>query len=125
MDGFDDKSSVIVIAATNRPDVLDPALLRPGRFDRQVMIDRPDIKGREDILKIHSAKVKLAKDVNVTVIAKRTPGFTGADLANLVNEGALLAARRDKKLVEMKDLEDAIDRVIAGPEKKKQSHVQT
>lgn len=118
MDGFDDKSSVIVIAATNRPDVLDPALLRPGRFDRQVVIDRPDIKGREDILKIHSAKVKLSGDVDVSIIAKRTPGFTGADLANLVNEGALLAARRDKKEVSMVDLEDAIDRVIAGPEKK-------
>ena len=118
MDGFDDKASVIVMAATNRPDVLDPALLRPGRFDRQVVIDRPDIKGREQILRIHSAKVKLAKDIDVSIIAKRTPGFTGADLANLVNEAALLAARRDKKLVAMVELEDAIDRVIAGPEKK-------
>ena len=118
MDGFDDKASVIVIAATNRPDVLDPALLRPGRFDRQVVIDRPDVKGREQILKIHTARVKLNKDIDLSILAKRTPGFTGADLANLVNEGALLAARRDKKLVMMEDLEAAIDRVIAGPEKK-------
>jgi cell division protease FtsH len=118
MDGFDDKASVIVIAATNRPDVLDPALLRPGRFDRQVVIDRPDVKGREQILKIHASKVKQTADVDLNIIAKRTPGFTGADLANVMNEGALLAARRDKKMVEMVDLEDAIDRVIAGPEKK-------
>ncbi|MDR1996780.1 MAG: AAA family ATPase, partial [Candidatus Margulisbacteria bacterium] len=118
MDGFDEKASVIVIAATNRPDVLDPALLRPGRFDRQVMLDRPDVKGREQILKIHTARVKLDKDIELSVLAKRTPGFTGADLANLVNEGALLAARRDKKQAAMEDLEAAIDRVIAGPEKK-------
>ncbi len=118
MDGFDPKTSVIVIAATNRPDILDPALLRPGRFDRQIVIDKPDIKGRTDILKIHTAKVKLAKGIELEVLAKRTPGFTGADLANLVNEGALLAARRNKKETEMRDLEDAVDRVIAGPEKK-------
>ncbi|MDR2431509.1 MAG: ATP-dependent zinc metalloprotease FtsH [Candidatus Margulisbacteria bacterium] len=118
MDGFDDKASVIVIAATNRPDVLDPALLRPGRFDRQVVLDRPDVKGRAQILKIHTARVKLDKNIDLEVLAKRTPGFTGADLANLVNEGALLAARRDKKQAEMADLEAAVDRVIAGPEKK-------
>ncbi|MDR1114048.1 MAG: ATP-dependent zinc metalloprotease FtsH [Candidatus Margulisbacteria bacterium] len=118
MDGFDDKASVIVIAATNRPDVLDPALLRPGRFDRQVVLDRPDVKGREAILKIHVEKVKLEKDVDLSVLAKRTPGFTGADLANLVNESALLAARRNKKQVGGEDLEAAIDRVVAGPEKK-------
>ncbi|GBR75967.1 cell division protein FtsH [Candidatus Termititenax persephonae] len=118
MDGFDDKASVIVIAATNRPDVLDPALLRPGRFDRQVMLDRPDVKGRAAILKIHVEKVKLDSAVDLAVLAKRTPGFTGADLANLINEGALLAARRNKKQVFMEDLEAAIDRVIAGPEKK-------
>lgn len=118
MDGFDPKTSVIVIAATNRPDILDPALLRPGRFDRQIVIDKPDIKGRTDILKIHAAKVKQTKDVDLSIIAKRTPGFSGADLANLVNEAALLAARRNKKEVTMVDLEDAIDRLIAGPEKK-------
>lgn len=118
MDGFDPKTSVIVIAATNRPDILDPALLRPGRFDRQIVIDKPDIKGRNDILKIHATKVKLYKDVDLDIIAKRTPGFSGADLANLVNEAALLAARRNKKEVAQADLEDAIDRLIAGPEKK-------
>lgn len=118
MDGFDSKTTVIVIAATNRPDILDPALLRPGRFDRQIMIDKPDIKGRRDILEIHAKKIKIDKEVDLEVVAKRTPGFTGADLANLVNEAALLAARKNKKTVSMRDLEEAVDRVIAGPEKK-------
>jgi cell division protease FtsH len=118
MDGFDTKEGVILIAATNRPDVLDPALLRPGRFDRQVAVPSPDLKGREQILKVHAKGVKLGTDVDLSVIARRTPGFVGADLANLVNEGALLAARRSKKAVEMKELEEAIDRVIAGPERK-------
>ncbi len=118
MDGFDTKEGIIVIAATNRPDVLDPALLRPGRFDRQIVIDKPDIKGREAILKVHTRKIKLDKKVDLTVIAKQTPGFSGADLANLVNEAALLAARRGKKAVSMEELEEAIERVMAGPERK-------
>lgn len=118
MDGFDPKQTVIVVAATNRPDILDPALLRPGRFDRQIVVDKPDIKGRTDILKIHASGKKIFKDVNLEVIARRTPGFTGADLANLMNEAALLAARRDKKEVTMLELEDATDRVLAGPERK-------
>ncbi|MBK8871107.1 MAG: ATP-dependent zinc metalloprotease FtsH [Elusimicrobia bacterium] len=118
MDGFDTKEGVILIAATNRPDVLDPALLRPGRFDRQVSVPMPDLKGREQVLAVHAKGVKLSSGVDLTVIARRTPGFTGADLANLVNEGALLAARRNKKSVDMKELEEAIDRVIAGPERK-------
>jgi cell division protease FtsH len=118
MDGFDSSTNVIVLSATNRPDILDPALLRPGRFDRQVVMDRPDIKGRKAILEVHSKTKPLADDVDLEVVAKATPGFTGADLANLLNEAALLAARRDKKSVEMADLEESIDRVIAGPEKK-------
>ncbi|MBL0349004.1 MAG: ATP-dependent zinc metalloprotease FtsH [Elusimicrobia bacterium] len=118
MDGFDTKEGVILIAATNRPDVLDPALLRPGRFDRQISVPMPDLKGREQILKVHAKGVKLAPTVDLSVIARRTPGFVGADLANLVNEGALLAARRSKSWVDMKELEEAIDRVIAGPERK-------
>ena len=118
MDGFETNTGVILIAATNRPDVLDPALLRPGRFDRQVMVSRPDIKGREGILKVHSKNVKLDADADMAVIAKRTSGFSGADLANLVNEAALLAARRNKKTVTMEELEESIERVIAGPEKK-------
>jgi cell division protease FtsH len=118
MDGFDKKASVIVIAATNRPDILDPALLRPGRFDRQIVVDKPDVKGREAILKIHMKDKKVAKEIDLSVIARRTPGFTGADLANLVNEGTLLAARRNKHHVSMIELEESIDRVIAGPEKK-------
>ena len=118
LDGFEDKSSVIVIAATNRPDILDKALLRPGRFDRQVVIDNPDIKGRLEILNIHKQDKKLAKNVNLEVIAKRTPGFSGADLANLINEAALLSARKGRKTVGIKELEEAIDRTIAGPEKK-------
>ena len=110
---------MIVIAATNRPDVLDPALLRPGRFDRQVVVPIPDIEGREKILSVHMKKVPLAPDVNPRTIARGTPGFSGADLANLVNEAALLAARNDKTAVEMKDFESAIDRLVAGLEKKR------
>ncbi len=118
MDGFDSSTNVIVLAATNRPDILDPALLRPGRFDRHVVIDQPDINGRKAILEVHAKGKPLAKDANLEVLAKQTPGFSGADLANLINEGAILAARRDRKDVGMKELEDSIDRVIAGPEKK-------
>ena len=118
MDGFDTSTSVIVLAATNRPDILDPALLRPGRFDRRVVLDRPDINGRTAILKVHSNGKPLAESVNLEVLAKQTAGFSGADLANLVNEAAILAARRGKKAVEMQELEESIDRVIAGPERK-------
>ncbi len=118
MDGFDTKEGVILIAATNRPDVLDPALLRPGRFDRQIIVPNPDLRGREDILRVHARGVKMSSAVKMKVIAQRTVGFVGSDLANVVNEAALLAARRDKKSVEMSDLEEAIDRVIAGPERK-------
>ena len=119
MDGFDSKKGVIIMAATNRPEVLDPALLRPGRFDRQVLVDKPDVKGREAILRIHAKQVKLSENVDLKVIAARTAGFVGADLANLVNEAALLAARRDKTAVERSDFDEAIDRVIAGLEKKR------
>jgi cell division protease FtsH len=118
MDGFDTSTNVIVLAATNRPDILDPALLRPGRFDRHVVIDQPDINGRKGILEVHIKGKPLAKEASLEVIAKQTPGFTGADLANLVNESALLAARRDRKDIGLKELEDSIDRVIAGPERK-------
>ena len=118
MDGFDDNQNVIVIAATNRPDVLDPALLRPGRFDRQVTVTNPDKKGREEILRVHVKKVPLAKDVNLSVIARGTPGFSGADLANLVNEAALLAARKNKRKVTSKDFDDAKDKVLMGNERK-------
>ncbi len=118
MDGFNTNTGVILIAATNRMDVLDPALLRPGRFDRQVVVDRPDLNGREAILKVHSKNVKLAEGVDLAVIARRTPGFSGADLANLVNESALLAARRNKKAIDLEELEEAIDRVMAGPERR-------
>ena len=118
MDGFDPNTGVIIMAATNRPEILDPALLRPGRFDRHVVVDRPDINGREEILKIHARNIKLSPDVDLRVIASRTPGFVGADLANIVNEAALLAARKNKEAVEMADIEEAIDRVIAGLEKK-------
>ncbi|MDP9145196.1 MAG: ATP-dependent zinc metalloprotease FtsH, partial [Actinomycetota bacterium] len=118
MDGFDVKTNVILIAATNRPDILDPALLRPGRFDRQIVVDAPDIEGRKAILEVHSKGKPLAKEINLEVLARRTPGFTGADLANLINEAALLTARRHKKEVSMSELEEAIDRVIAGPERK-------
>ncbi len=118
MDGFSPQKGVIVVAATNRPDVLDSALLRPGRFDRQITVDRPDLLGREAILQVHSKDVKLAPGVDLKTVAKRTPGFSGADLANVINEAALLAARFDKESVEGKELEAAIDRVIAGPERK-------
>jgi cell division protease FtsH len=118
MDGFDTKTGVILIAATNRPDILDPALLRPGRFDRQIVVDRPDLVGRQAILKVHVKDKPLADTVDLEVLARRTPGFTGADLANLMNEAALLAARHDKRLIGMHELEEAIDRVIAGPERK-------
>ncbi len=118
MDGFDTKAGVIMIAATNRPDVLDPALLRPGRFDRHIVVDMPDIKGREEIMQIHTKEVKLGKDVDLKLIARQTPGFSGADLANLVNEAALLAARRNKQVVSNNELEESIYRVMAGPERK-------
>ncbi|GGE08608.1 ATP-dependent zinc metalloprotease FtsH [Polymorphobacter glacialis] len=118
MDGFDANEGIIIVAATNRPDVLDPALLRPGRFDRQVVVGRPDIEGREKILGVHMKKVPLAPDVNARTIARGTPGFSGADLANLVNEAALLAARRAKRLVSMRDFEDAKDKVLMGVERK-------
>ena len=118
MDGFDPTQTIIIIAATNRPDILDPALLRPGRFDRQVTVDKPDLKGRVEILKIHSKKKKFDKDVDLEIIARGTPGFTGADLANLMNESTLLAARNNQKLVMMKDLQEALERVVAGPQRK-------
>ncbi len=118
MDGFEQNSGVIIIAATNRPDVLDPALLRPGRFDRQVVVDRPDVKGREGILKVHTRKIPLEPDVDLTVLAKGTPGLAGAELANLVNEAALLAARKNKKKVGMEDFEEAKDKVMMGMERK-------
>ncbi len=119
MDGFDSRKAIIIMAATNRPEVLDPALLRPGRFDRQVLVDKPDIKGRGEVLRIHTKNVKLGPNVDLKVVAARTAGFAGADLANLVNEAALFAARKDKSLVEMSDFEEAIDRLIAGLEKKR------
>jgi cell division protease FtsH len=118
MDGFDTNTNVIVIAATNRPDILDPALLRPGRFDRQVILDAPDVKGRRSILDVHAKGKPLDKDTNLDVLAKQTPGFSGADLANLVNEGAILAARRNKKKIGMSEFEEAIDRVMLGPARK-------
>ena len=118
MDGFEQNSGVIIIAATNRPDVLDPALLRPGRFDRQVVVDRPDVKGREGILKVHTRNIPLAPDVDLSVLAKGTPGLAGAEIANLVNEAALLAARKDKKNVSMEDFEEAKDKVMMGMERK-------
>jgi cell division protease FtsH len=119
MDGFDPNTGVIIMAATNRPEILDPALLRPGRFDRHVVVDRPDLVGREEILMIHTRNIKLSPEVDLKVIASRTPGFVGADLANIVNEAALLAARKNKESVEMVDIEEAIDRVVAGLEKKR------
>ena len=118
MDGFSENEGTIVIAATNRPDVLDPALLRPGRFDRQVAVDVPDMKGRQAVLQIHTKKVKVNANINLKKISQGTPGFTGADLANLVNEAALLAARRSKKKVSMEDMEEAKDKVMMGPERK-------
>jgi len=118
MDGFESNEGVILLAATNRPDVLDPALLRPGRFDRQIVVDIPDVKGREGILKVHTRKITIGEDVNLSVIARGTPGFTGADIANMVNEAALLAARRNNDKVTMKDFEDAKDKVMMGVERK-------
>jgi cell division protease FtsH len=118
MDGFDATSGLILLAATNRPDVLDPALLRPGRFDRQVLVDRPDLKGREEILRIHSKGVKLSPAVDLSVTARVTSGFSGADLANIVNEAALLAVRAGRKLVEQRDFDEAIEKIVAGLQKK-------
>jgi cell division protease FtsH len=118
MDGFESNDGVIMIAATNRPDVLDPALLRPGRFDRRIVVPRPDVKGREGILRVHARRVPLGGDVQLAVVARGTPGFSGADLESLVNEAALLAARKDKNIVEMRDFEEAKDKVLMGPERK-------
>lgn len=118
LDGFEQNQGIVLIAATNRPDVIDPALLRPGRFDRQIHIPAPHLKGREEILKVHAKEVKMSSKVDLSIIARRTPGFSGADLANVINEAALLAARKDKVEVEMKDLEESIERVMAGPQKK-------
>jgi cell division protease FtsH len=118
MDGFGANEGIIMIAATNRPDILDPALLRPGRFDRTIVVDKPDIKGREEILKVHSKGKPINKDVDLGILARRTPGFTGADLSNLVNEGALLAARRNQTSINMGDMEEAAERVMMGPERK-------
>jgi cell division protease FtsH len=118
MDGFDTRKGVIMMAATNRPEILDPALIRPGRFDRQILVDRPSLMGREDILKIHTRKVKLGSDVDLHTLAARTPGMVGSDLANIVNEAALLAARKNRSAVTMRDFEEAIDRVVAGLEKR-------
>jgi len=118
MDGFSSNEGIIIIAATNRPDILDPALLRPGRFDRQITVDRPDVKGREEVLKVHARNKPLDKSVDLKVIAQRTPGFSGADLENLLNEAALVAARANKKKIDMSDIDEATDRVIAGPAKK-------
>jgi cell division protease FtsH len=118
MDGFGENEGIIIIAATNRPDILDPALLRPGRFDRQITVDRPDLKGREEVLKVHARNKPLSDDVSLKTIAMRTPGFSGADLENLLNEAALVAARTDKQKIDMEDVDEAIDRVIAGPAKK-------
>src|SRR5205814_9767087 len=117
MDGFDSSKGVIIMAARNRPGVLGQALLRPGRFDRQIVVDKPDVRGREAILRLHARNVVLSPNVDLGVIAARTPGFAGADLANIVNEAALLAARKEKDAVEMADFEEAIDRVVAGLEK--------
>ena len=121
MDGFGANEGIITIAATNRPDILDPALLRPGRFDRQITVDRPDLRGRIAILKVHAKGKPLGKDVDLETIAKKTPGFTGADLGNLLNEAALLAARQDKKVINMPELEEASEKVCFGPERR--SHV--
>ena len=118
LDGFDEKTSTILIAATNRPDILDPALLRPGRFDRHIVVDKPDVKGREEILKVHMKEKTFADDVDVKVLARSTPGLVGADIENLVNEAALLAARKDREKITMQDLEEGIERVMAGPERK-------
>ncbi|MCK4402613.1 MAG: ATP-dependent zinc metalloprotease FtsH [Dehalococcoidia bacterium] len=124
MDGFDTNTNIIVLAATNRPDILDPALLRPGRFDRHIVVDLPDINGRKAILEVHAKGMSLAKEVTLETVAKGTPGFSGADLASLINEAAILAARRNRKDISLKELEDAADRVIAGPEKKSRVIIQ-
>ena len=118
MDGFEESESVILIAATNRPDILDPALLRPGRFDRQVTVDRPDVKGREQILRVHAENKPMDEDVKFEKLAQMTVGFTGADLANLLNESALLAARRHRSVISMDEVEESMERVIAGPQRK-------
>ena len=118
MDGFETNTNIIVVAATNRPDILDPALLRPGRFDRRVTLDLPDIEGRKAILKVHAAGKPLAPEVTLDTVAKETPGFSGADLSNLVNEAAILAARANKKSIFMTEFEEAVDRIVAGPERK-------
>jgi cell division protease FtsH len=118
MDGFESNEGIILIAATNRPDVLDPALLRPGRFDRQVVVPNPDVNGRERILRVHMKNVPLAADVDVKIIARGTPGFSGADLANLVNEAALMAARKNRRMVTQRDFEDAKDKVMMGAERR-------
>src|SRR5699024_10637667 len=118
MDGFADNENIIMIAATNRPDILDPALLRPGRFDRQIPVNNPDVSGRQAILKVHARNKNLLPDVNLKVIAMRTPGFSGADLENLLNEAAIVAARHEKKSISMLEIDEAIDRVIAGPAKR-------
>ncbi len=122
MDGFDTRKGVIIMAATNRPEILDPALIRPGRFDRHILVDRPSLKGREDILRIHTKQIKLSPEVNLNTLAARTPGMVGSDLANIVNEAALLAARKNKTAVEMDDFEEAVDRVVAGPGKTQPGH---
>jgi len=118
MDGFGTDTGIIVLAATNRPDVLDNALLRPGRFDRQITIDKPDVKGREDIFKVHLKPIKISKKLDIHKLAEQTPGFAGADIANVCNEAALIAARKGKEAVDMEDFQDAVDRVIGGLEKK-------
>ena len=118
MDGFDTDTNVIIVAATNRPDILDPALMRPGRFDRRVILDQPDMRGREAILEVHIKGKPLDPDVDLSVVARSTPGFVGADLENLVNEAAILAARRNKKVIGQAEMEESIERVIAGPERK-------
>ena len=118
MDGFGVNEGIIIIAATNRPDILDPALLRPGRFDRHIVVDKPDVKGRQEILKVHTKGKPVEKEADLDVLARRTPGFTGADLSNLVNEAALLSARRNKKRIGMEELEESVERVVAGPERK-------
>jgi cell division protease FtsH len=118
MDGFDTDTNVIIMAATNRPDILDPALMRPGRFDRRVVLDRPDVRGREAILKVHVRGKPIAKEIDLAILAKSTPGFVGADIESLVNEAAILAARNNKKIIEQSDFEEAIERVIAGPQRK-------
>jgi cell division protease FtsH len=118
MDGFETTEGIVMMAATNRPDILDPALLRPGRFDRQIAVDRPDMQGRLEILKVHQKGKPVAPDVDLSAVARRTPGFTGADLSNVLNEAALLTARSNQKLIDNSMLDEAIDRVVAGPQKR-------